>query len=392
MTKNLSERSLRLKPSAFAEFFAEAVELQRSGEDVIHLHVGEPDARTPKHIIEAAKTAMEEGFTHYTPPGGLFELREAISKKLKNDNDIDSDPSDEICVLSGGYNALYCAFQALIDPGDEVLLPEPCLPQYWGDVTLAGGVVAPVSLMENQQFKPDINDLKSQVNKKTKMVLLNSPQNPTGSILTKEDMNSIAQIVESNDLFVISDEVYEKFLYGDFTHTSFASIPGMKERTLTINSFSKTYAMTGWRVGYAAGNSELIGKIRALSEHTGWSPNSIAQKAAIAALKGSQDCVREMVEEFRKRRSIITGGLNNIDGFSCTVPKGAFYAFPNTEKINSSSMELAQIILRKAKVAVVPGIAFGPQGEGKIRFSFANSKENIKEALERISQTVKDIV
>jgi aspartate/methionine/tyrosine aminotransferase len=166
----------------------------------------------------------------------------------------------------------------------------------------------------------------------------------------------------------------------------------MKERTLTINSFSKTYAMTGWRVGYAAGNSELIGKIRALSEHTGWSPNSIAQKAGIAALKGSQECVREMVEEFRKRRSIITEGLNNIDGFSCTAPKGAFYAFPNTEKINSSSMELAQIILRKAKVAVVPGIAFGPQGEGKIRFSFANSKENIKEAIERISQTMKDII
>ncbi|WP_455278229.1 pyridoxal phosphate-dependent aminotransferase [[Eubacterium] cellulosolvens] len=392
MTKNLSERSIRLKPSAFAEFFAEAVELQRSGEDVIHLHVGEPDARTPKHIIEAAKMAMEEGFTHYTPPGGLFELREAISKKLKNDNDIDSNPSDEICVLSGGYNALYCAFQALIDPGDEVLIPEPCLPQYWGDVALAGGVVTPVRLMEDQQFKPDLKDLKSKINKKTKMVLLNSPQNPTGSILTEEDMNSIAQIVESNDLFVISDEVYEKFLYGDFTHTSFASIPGMKERTLTINSFSKTYAMTGWRVGYAAGNSELIGKIRALSEHTGWSPNSIAQKAAIAALKGPQDCVREMVDEFKKRRSIITSGLNNIDGFLCTPPKGAFYAFPNTEKIKESSMELAQLILRKAKVAVVPGIAFGPQGEGKIRFSFANSKENIKEALERIGQTVKNII
>lgn len=389
MTRNLSDRLLELKQSAFAEFFAEAVEMQRSGEDVIHLHVGEPDFKTPRHIVEAARLAMEEGFTHYTPPGGFYELRETISEKLKNDNGIEADPSSEICVLSGGYSALYCAFQALINRGDEVILPQPCLPQYWGDIVLAGGKAVSLRLCKENQFKPDLDELKSKVSEKSKVLLLNSPQNPTGSVLTEKDMTGIADIVESNKLFVISDEVYEKFIYNGQGHISFATIPGMTERTLTVNSFSKTYAMTGWRVGYAAGNSELIAKIRAISEHTCWCPNSIAQKAAIAALKGPQECVKEMVEEFRRRRDLITTGLNQIDGFKCNSPGGAFYAFPDIEEVGLSSMDLAQSLLRKAKVAVVPGIAFGSEGEGSIRFSFANSREHISEALERIKKTVK---
>jgi len=391
MVKRLSERSTQLNPSAFANFFAEAVELQRQGEDVIHLHVGEPDFRTPEHVVEAAKSAMEEGFTHYTPPGGFFELKEAISEKLKRENGIDVDPSDEVCVLSGGYNALYCTFQALIDPGDEVVVMEPCLPQYWGDTTLAGGKAVSLRLLEEDHFRPDINDLRSKINERTKMILLNSPQNPTGAVMTREDMNSIADVAENNDLLVISDEVYEKFIYNDYPHISFASIPGMEKRTLTVNSFSKTYAMTGWRVGYVAGDSELVSKIRDISEHSVWCPNSIAQKASIAALKGPQDCVIRMVEEFRRRRDIITDGLNEIDGFSCSSPKGAFYAFPNIRELGLSSMETAQLILRKARVAIVPGVAFGPQGEGHVRFSFANSAENIREALGRIEKAVKEI-
>ena len=387
--KNLSKRSQELKPTAFAEFFAEAVELQRSGEDVVHLHVGEPDLKTPEHIVEAAQQAIEEGFTHYTPPGGFHELREAISEKLKHDNGVDTDPDSEICVLSGGYNALYIAFQTLIDPGDEVIVPEPCLPQYWGNITLAGGRAVSLRLMGENDFRPDLEDLKMKVSDKTKVLLLNSPQNPTGSILTKEDLDNIASIAENNGLTVISDEVYEKFLYGNYHHISFASLPGMSKRTLTINSFSKTYAMTGWRVGYVAGDSDVVAKIRGISEHTIWCPNSIAQKAAVAALKGPQDCVREMVEEFRQRRDLITSGLNEIDGFSCNVPKGAFYAFPNIEGVGLSSMGLAQLLLRKAKVAIVPGIAFGPLGESNIRFSFANSKDRISEALERIKKVVK---
>jgi aspartate/methionine/tyrosine aminotransferase len=390
--RSLSKRSQELRPTAFAEFFAEAVELQRSGEDVIHLHVGEPDFRTPKHIVEAAKEAIEAGFTHYTPPGGFFELREAISEKLKRDNNIDVDPDSEVCVLSGGYNALYCAFQALIDPGDEVIIPEPCLPQYWGNITLAGGRAVPLKLMEEDDFRPDLENLQMKVNARTKVLLLNTPQNPTGSILTKEDLEEFAAIAENNDLTVISDEVYEKFLYGSYRHVSFASLPGMGERTLTINSFSKTYAMTGWRVGYVAGESGLITKIRGVSEHAIWCPSSIAQKAAIAALKGPQGCVREMVEEFRQRRDLITSGLNEIKGFSCKTPKGAFYAFPNIGKLGLSSMELAQLLLRKARVATVPGVAFGPLGEWNIRLSFANSKENISKALERIGKVVEERV
>jgi len=389
MTRNLSDRSRELKRSAFAEFFAEAVEMQRSGEDVIHLHVGEPDLRTPDHIVEAAQLAMKEGFTHYTPPEGLFELREAIAEKLKRDNRIEVDPSSEVSVLSGGYNALYCAFQVLVNPGDEVIVPEPCLPQYWGDIGLAGGRAVPIRLVEEGQFRPDFEELKEKVNGKTKLILLNSPQNPTGSVLTREDMNHIADIAEGNDLMVLSDEVYEKFIYNGLGHTSFASIQGMKERTITINSLSKTYAMTGWRVGYVAAESELIAKIRSMSEHTVWCPNSIAQKAAMAALKGPQDCVREMVEEFRNRRDIITAGLNEIEGFTCSPPRGAFYAFPNVEETSLSSMELAQLLLREAQVAIVPGIAFGARGEGNLRFSFANSKKNIIEALERIRKVVK---
>ena len=389
MSRNLSYRSLELKQSAFAEFFAEAVEMQRSGEDVIHLHVGEPDFRTPRHIVEAARLAMEEGFTHYTPPGGLYELREAVSEKLKNDNGINAEPSGEVCVLSGGYSALYCAFQALINRGDEVLIQEPCLPQYWGDIVLAGGKAVSIRLRKENQFKPDLDELRSKVSEKSKVLLLNSPQNPTGSVLTEKDMRDIADIVESRNLFVISDEVYEKFIYNGQAHISFATIPGMTERTLTVNSLSKTYAMTGWRVGYAAGNSELISKIRAISEHTCWCPNSIAQKAAVAALKGPQECVKEMVEEFRRRRDLITAGLNQIDGFKCNLPGGAFYAFPDIEDVGLSSMDLAQLLLRKAKVAAVPGIAFGLEGEGNIRFSFANSREHISQALERIEKTVK---
>ncbi|MEM4250754.1 MAG: pyridoxal phosphate-dependent aminotransferase [Candidatus Bathyarchaeia archaeon] len=386
--KSLSKRSQELKPTAFAEFFAEAVELQRSGEDVIHLHVGEPDFRTPKHIVEAAQEAIEEGFTHYTPPGGFFELREAISEKLKRDNNIEADPEDEVCVLSGGYNALYCAVQVLIDPGDEVIVPEPCLPQYWGNIILAGGRAVALELVEEEDFKPDLDKLQMKVSDRTKVLLLNTPQNPTGSILTKEDLEEFAAFAENNDLTVISDEVYEKFLYGNYRHVSFASLPGMGERTLTINSFSKTYAMTGWRVGYAAGESDLIAKIRGVSEHTIWCPSSIAQKAAIAALRGPQGCVREMVEEFRQRRDLITAGLNQIKGFSCKTPKGAFYAFPSIEKLGLSSMELAQLLLRKARVATVPGVAFGPLGERNIRLSFANSKENISKALVRIGSVV----
>jgi aminotransferase len=389
--KVLSSRSEELKPSAFADFFAEAVEMQRSGEDVIHLHVGEPDQATPKHILDAARSAMEEGFTHYTPPGGFFELREAISEKLKNDNKIDVDPSREVCVLSGGYNALYSAFQVLISPGDEVIVPAPCLPQYWGQIILAGGKAVSVGLNEDNNFRPDLEELKSKVNSKTKLILLNSPQNPTGSILTREDIYGIAEIVENNDLLVISDEVYEKFIYNNHPHISFASVSGMKERTVTVNSFSKTYAMTGWRVGYAAGDSVIIDKIRGICEHAIWCSNSVAQRAAIAALKGPQDCVREMVEEFRNRRDTITAGLNQIDRFSCSEPKGAFYAFPSIEDLGLSSMELAQLFLRKAKVAVIPGIAFGPQGEGNLRFSFANSRKNISRALERIEKAVREI-
>jgi len=389
MVKRLSERSIQLNPSAFANFFAEAVELQRQGEDIIHLHVGEPDFRTPDHVVQAAKSAMEDGYTHYTPPGGFFELKEAISEKLRQENRINVNPSDEVCVLSGGYNALYCAFQASINPGDEVVVLEPCLPQYWGDITLAGGKAVSLRLIEEDHFRPDLDDLKSKVNEKTKMILLNSPQNPTGAVMTKEDLNSIAEVAENNDLIAISDEVYEKFIYNDYPHISFASIPGMEKRTLTVNSFSKTYAMTGWRIGYVAGDSELVSKIRDISEHSVWCPNSIAQRAAIAALKGSQDCVSRMVEEFRRRRDIITAGLNEIDGFSCSSPKGAFYAFPNIKESGLSSMEMAQLLLRKAKVAIVPGVAFGSQGEGNVRFSFANSAENIHEALDRIEKTTR---
>jgi len=388
VNKHLSERSRRLRQSAFADFFAEAVEMERSGEDVIHLHVGEPDLPTPPHIVEAASKAMEEGYTHYTPPGGILELREAISEKLRRENKIDVDPRREVAVLSGGYNALFCAFQALVDPGDEVIVPEPCLPQYWGDISMAGGIPIPIRLIEDEDFRPDLDDLKSKITSRTKLILINSPQNPTGSILKLKDMKKIADLAEANNLLVLSDEVYEKFIYDGSEHISFASIEGMEDRTLTINSLSKTYAMTGWRIGYVAGDSKLVDKIRMISEHAVLCPNSIAQKAAVAALKGPQDCVRRMVDEFKDRRDLITLGLNQISGFKCNPPKGAFYAFPNIKRIGLSSMDLALMILRKAKVAIIPVVAFGESGEGNLRFSFANSKENIREAMERIKRVL----
>ncbi|MEM3430746.1 MAG: aminotransferase class I/II-fold pyridoxal phosphate-dependent enzyme, partial [Candidatus Bathyarchaeia archaeon] len=257
-----------------------------------------------------------------------------------------------------------------------------------GDISMAGGIPVPIRLIEDEDFRPDLDDLKRKITSRTKLILINSPQNPTGSILKLKDMKEIADLAENNNLLVLSDEVYEKFIYDGSEHISFASIEGMDDRTLTINSLSKTYAMTGWRVGYVAGDSNLIDKIRMISEHAVWCPNSIAQKAAVAALKGPQECVRKMVDEFKERRDLIILGLNQISGFKCNTPRGAFYAFPNIKRVGLSSMDLAQMILRKAKVAIIPGVAFGESGEGNLRFSFANSKENIREAMERIKRVL----
>jgi aminotransferase len=359
--------------------------------DVIRLEIGEPDFDTPNHIKEAAKKALDEGFTHYAPFAGFEELRVAIAEKAKIENDIEADPRREIVVTPGACSALYCAVLSVVNPGEKVLIPDPGWPHYEPCVKMAGGIPEHYPLLEENDFRADPHDLIRRVDKNTKAIIINSPNNPTGSVLTKGDIEGLAQIARENDLIVISDEVYEKIVYDDVHHISIASLPGMYERTITINAFSKTYAMTGWRLGYAIAPAEIITQMAKLVLYTSTCANSIGQRAAIAALKGPQDCVVEMVKEYKRRRDFLVRRLNEIEGVSCKLPKGAFYVFPNIKKLGMPSLECAHYILEHAHVSTVPGSGFGEHGEGYLRISYATSLENLEEATNRMEVAIKNL-
>lgn len=380
MVKEVSKKAQQIERSLFYEIR----DMVSKYEDAVSLSVGEPDFPTPTHILEAGKRALDQGFTHYAGDEGMLPLREAVAKRVKADKGLDIDPVKGVAITIGAAAANISALLSLVDPGDEVILPNIHYPPYLTDVRLAGGVPRFMRLREERGFNPDPEDVERLINSRTKLIVLNSPSNPTGGVLDRNCLETLADIARRHDLFVLSDEVYEKFVYDGAEAKSIATFPGMFERTIITDSVSKTYAMTGWRVGYAVGETHLISQLVKIHYAMNVSVPSMAQRAAIAALTGPQDCVGEMVKEYDRRRRSIIKGLNEIKGMRCSLPKGAFYAFPNISALRVPSLEFAKRLAVEARVATVPGTAFGPEGEGYLRLSYASSAESIVEALRRI--------
>ncbi len=352
---------------------------------VIHLEAGDPDFDTPPHIIEAAHKAAVRGDTHYAPTAGKPRLREAIARKLRDDNQIQCEPS-QVVVTVGAVGAVAAACLAVLDPGDEVIVPDPHWPNYIGLILMAGGIPVPLRLREELGFAPDLDELSDAVTEKTKILVLNSPNNPTGGVISETALREIGRIALERDILVISDEVYEKIIFDDTKHFSPGSVPELKNHVLTVNGLSKTFAMTGWRIGYACGPKTLIDTMVRIFENSVSSVSSVVQEAALAALTGPQEPVRQMVKAYRRRRDLVLSGLAEIPGISCFKPLGAFYVWPGIKAFGVDSMKFALSLLNEAKVAVVPGSALGEYGEGYIRMSYANSEENLQEALRRMKE------
>ena len=366
------------------EVLDQATKLEQQGKDVIHLEIGEPDFDTPKEIVDAAIEALNRGEVHYTSNRGLLPLREAIAEKLKKDNDITADPESEILVTAGAAEAIYLAIMAHCNPGDEVLIVEPTFLSYRQLALIAGAKPIGIPTFEKDDWVVDPDRILKAVTPKTNMIILNSPNNPTGAVLPPDVLEKIAAIAIEHDLLVLSDEIYEKIIFSEQKHHSIASLPGMKERTLTINGFSKAYAMTGWRIGYIAAAQELMLPMVKLHQYTVTCISTFSQYAAITALKDGEPSVKRMTEEYEKRKNLVVEALNDIEGLTCSVPNGSFYAFPNIKAFGMSSQEFANSVLHETGVALVPGHIFSPYGEGYVRLSFATSEEQLQEAFKRL--------
>ena len=356
--------------------------LEAQGKHIIHLEIGEPDFPTPRNVVEAGKKAMDEGYTKYGPTPGLPELRQSIAKYISRTRGIDVGP-DNVCVTPGGKPIMYFAIMALLEDGDEAIIPDPGFPIYESMVRYQGAKAVPIKLQESRGFSLDVAELAGKLTDRTKMVILNTPHNPTGGIIPANDIRELARILRDRDIMVLSDEIYSRILY-DGQFTSIASMEGMLEKTIILDGFSKTYSMTGWRLGYGVMPKWLAEAVGKLMVNSNSCTASFTQRAGIEALEGPQDSVDKMVAEFRRRRDEMVKGLNSIPGFRCAVPQGAFYVFPNVEGTGMASAELADLLLNEAGVACLDGGAFGAGGSGYIRFSYANSLENILEAIARI--------
>ncbi len=371
--------------SAF-EVLVRARELERQGKHVIHLEIGEPDFPTPAHIIEAAKRALDEGYTHYGPTQGLPELRESVARYISTTRNVRVGP-EHVSIVPGGKPIIFFPMLALIEPGDEVIYPNPGFPIYESMIRFSGGVPVPIPLVEERGFSFDLGLLRQRLSPKTKMLVLNSPQNPTGGVIPPEDIRAIADLVRDRDMMVLSDEIYSRIYY-DQAPVSIASLPGMLEKTIILDGFSKTYAMTGWRMGYGIMPQWLVDAVNKLMVNSNSCTATFTQRAGIAALEGPQQAVDAMVAEFRRRRDAFCDGLNQVPGFRCALPGGAFYAFANITATGIGSKELADHLLYEGGVSCLNGAAFGQFGEGYIRFSYANSYENLMQAVERIKAAV----
>lgn len=366
-----------------------ARELQQEGIDVINLGSGDPDFDTPPHIQEAAIKMMKSGFTHYVDSKGTPQLRKAVAEKYRREEGLSYDPSSEIIATASGKVALYIALATLVEPGDEVLILEPAWVSYRPIIQLLNGVPVGVPLQFENNFLITDTIMERYVTKKTKAIIVNSPNNPTGRVLSISELESIKRIAERYDLWVLTDDIYEKIIYDGRVHKTLAALPGMRERTIVINGMSKAYAMTGWRLGYLAGPASIVEEILKVQQHLITCAASFTQVAGVAALEGGYDCINTMVAEYDKRRRAITAALNRIPGISCPLPEGAFYFFPRVDYKGMNSFELAKYLLAVAHVAVTPGIAFGESGEGCIRLTYAISLANLQEAVKRIEQALK---
>lgn len=375
-----SYRASLIKPSAIRKM----LQLSARMENVIHLEQGEPNFTTPKHILEAAEDAMERGFTHYTEMNGTLELRQAIAEKLERENGIDVDPQTEVTVTSGSQEAMFITALGFLNSGDEALVLEPYYPAYLEDTLLAEATPITVPLDEEKGYTIELEDLERKITTKTKMIWICNPSNPTGHVFSKEDLEVIAEVAQRHKLIVFVDEIYEKLVYDGARHISVGSLPGMEDKTITVNGFSKAYAMTGWRIGYVAAEKGLSAILRKMHYYTVLCPNAISQKAALAALTGPQDCVQEMIAEYKRRRELVINELNKIETLSYTAPKGAFYVFPNFSTFEKSDEALALYLLEKGRVVTVPGSGFGKAGEGHLRISYSAHFKQVEEGIKRI--------
>ena len=381
-----AERMSRIAVETAFDVLVQARKLEAAGRNIVHLELGEPDFPTPRHIVEAAEKALDDGWTHYGPPQGFPDVREAIAGYVSRTRRI-STGAENVCVVPGGKPIIFFSILALVDHGDEVIYPNPGFSIYESMIRFAGGVPVPVPLLEKRGFSVDLDLLRSKINARTRLLILNSPQNPTGGVIPAEDVRAIANLVRGRDLMVLSDEIYHRIWY-DAEPVSIASFPEMKEQTIILDGFSKSYAMTGWRLGYGVMPEWLVESVNKLMVNSNSCTASFSQRAAIAALNGPQDDVERMVAEFRRRRDAFCAGLNAIPGFRCALPGGAFYAFPNIAGTGLTSREMAHRLLHEAGVACLSGTAFGEDGDGYLRFSYAASYESLMEAVRRIGEFV----
>ena len=366
------------------------LEFSAGMKNVVHLEQGEPDFTTPKHILKAAVEATEKGFTHYTEIDGTLELRQAIAEKLEKENGVDADPQTEITVTSGSQEAMLIAALGFLNKGDEALILDPYYPAYFEDVLIAEAQPVTVPLDEGKGYEIELEALESKITKKTKMIWLCNPSNPTGHVFSRQDLEIMAEIAQKHDLIVFVDEIYAKIVYDGARHVSIGSLPGMEDRTITVNGFSKAYAMTGWRIGYVVAGKRLSGILRKLHYYAILCPNAISQKAAFAALIGPQDCVQEMVTEYTRRRELVLNELEKIESLSYTIPKGAFYVFPNFSSYEKSDEVMASYLLKKAGVVTAPGSGFGRAGERHLRISYSVSYEQVEEGMKRIRKCLEN--
>ena len=383
----LASRMSRLGTETAFEVLNKARALERQGKSIIHLEIGEPDFDTPANVVESAVDALHSGWTHYGPSAGLPELRQTIADYVSRSRGIKVVP-EEVVVVPGGKPIIFFSMLALIDEGDEVIYPNPGFPIYESMINYVGGRAIPVQLREDRDFSLDVNELATLITDRTKLIILNSPQNPTGGVMERKDVEQLAKVIGDRNILVLSDEIYSRLLF-EGEHFSIMSVPGMQDRTILLDGFSKTYAMTGWRMGYGVMRADLAAHITRLMTNSNSCTASFTQMAGIEALRGDQTSVDHMCAEFKRRRDVFVAGLNKIKGFSCRLPKGAFYVFPNITKTGWKSKPLADALLEQAGVAALSGTAFGEFGEGYLRFSVANSLENLQQALGRIDQWTK---
>jgi aspartate aminotransferase len=384
----LAGRMSRLGTETAFEVLNKARTLERQGRSIIHLEIGEPDFDTPANVVEAGVDALRHGWTHYGPSAGQPELRQAIAEYVSRTRGVKVS-SDEVVVVPGGKPIIFFTILSLIDEGDEVIYPNPGFPIYESMIRYVGGRAVPIQLHEDRDFSLDVDELAASISGRTKLIILNSPQNPTGGVLSRRDIERIAHAIGDRNIMVLSDEIYSRLLFDRAQHFSIMSVPGMQERTILLDGFSKTYAMTGWRMGYGVMRADLAVHIARLMTNSNSCTASFTQMAGVEALRGDQSSVDLMRDEFQRRRDVFVAGLNRIKGFSCRMPKGAFYVFPNITRTGWKSKPLADALLEQAGVAALSGTSFGEFGEGYLRFSVANSLENLEEALVRLDEWTK---